>query len=80
MENLKPLLDFLEKFLPLICMFFGIGFLDGKRREGKLKKELLDSETKRKLLENEITVDQGFSGKSDIDVIRSITGTKPDVK
>ena len=80
MDSIKSLLDFAVTYLPLILMLFGIGYLDGTRTSGALKRELLDSETKGKLLENEIKVDQSFTGKSDVDVVNAITGSKPDVK
>lgn len=69
---LKRLLDWLEKYLPGLLLAFGIGYKEGREELEKLEKKLLESETKRKLLENELVVREVFAGKSSDDVIRDI--------
>lgn len=64
MEKLLRVLEWLGAF------FLGLEMGDVRRAE--LEKELLDSETKRKLLENEITNNKNFDNADPVDVVNKI--------
>jgi hypothetical protein len=49
----------------------------GQKENVELKKKLLEEETKRKLLEDELSVEKDFSNKPSLNVVDEITGRRP---
>lgn len=63
--------------MPTILLAFGIGKSVGQKENVELKKKLLEEETKRKLLEDELSVEKDFSNKPSLNVVDEITGRRP---
>ena len=74
MEVLNRILEWIEKHLPGILLAFGLGYRQGREESEELKKKLLAEETKRKLLENEVSIEKAHSGKSSRDVVDELVG------
>lgn len=77
MDRLTKLLEALKEILSVFGAFM-LGYNEGQDEGMKLKKELLDEETKRKLLENEIENLKKFDESDPIDVVNDIAGRKRD--
>jgi hypothetical protein len=71
-ELLLKLLDWLDKNLAKLILAFGLGYKMGGKGDDKMKKVLLEEETKRKLLENELKVIKNSDGKSDADIVGDV--------
>jgi len=68
------ILDWVERHLPGLLLAFGIGFREGTKKNDELEKKLIEEETKRKLLENEVRVEKEYSNKSSSDVVNELVG------
>lgn len=78
MEQLTKFLNWLAYDLPGIIGAFAIGRNLSAKKEAELERDLLDSETKRKLLENEITVAKNTLESDPVDVLNKIAGRGDD--
>lgn len=69
MELIVKLLEWLDANLAKIALAFGLGYKIANENDDELKKKLLEEETKRKLVENELKVIKENADKSDIDIV-----------
>jgi len=75
MEQLAKFLNWVLYEFPSIAGAFFVGLHIENKKEAKLERNLLDSETKRKLLEDEIKNDKTFAESNASDVVNKIAGS-----
>lgn len=69
---LKDVLDYLDRRLPGLIMFFGLGYKMGSAHEKELFNELMDLKLALKHKEAEYEIIKKYSGKLSSDVIANV--------